>query len=64
MIQVIPRPTNTTLVQCPACGHEINVHHAARVTEPAGCIADECRWTPNDIAWDLVIGGLTGGHRG
>jgi hypothetical protein len=55
------RPVATTPVNCPACGHELDAHHRSwgcMETHPATAWC-QCQWSPNDIAYQLVYGGLT-----
>jgi hypothetical protein len=66
-----PPPLETNAVGCPACGHHINDHSShsdPRVdhTQVIGCLMGhpstelcKCLWTPNDIAWQKLYGGLT-----
>lgn len=48
-----PRPYAPTGICCPACDHGIDQHGA-------GCTRScRCQWTPNDVAYWLLFGGLT-----
>jgi hypothetical protein len=62
-----PRPSGASLIICPSCGHGIDDHlspvrpwstHVCAAGHPSAELC-ACRWTPNDIAWYLVYGGLT-----
>ena len=57
-----PRP-RAALINCPNCGFPIDKHETEVRTQdgvrlwPNGF--RDCRWTPNDIAWQLLFGELT-----
>jgi hypothetical protein len=68
-MDLLPRPTGTTPVRCPSCGHPLDEHvldssYGATITgccniQPSSTAVCACAWTPNDIAWATLHGELT-----
>lgn len=62
-----PRPSDTTHITCPACGHGVDAHNVAGCTQRVSSTDDDprtmpwcrCQWSPNDIAHQLLYGQLT-----